>query len=441
MRFYNRNNELLELQKLWKQSEREGKLAVVTGRRRVGKTLLVTEFTKDLPHFYFFIEKKPESLLCADFLAAIKDQIPFPVVGEVKSFKDLFLILLEYAKTKRIVVIIDEFQEFYQINQAVYSELQNLWDQYRRQVKMFLLTVGSIYSLMHKIFEDQKEPLFGRADRIIKLHAFSILTLANLLKEHDISGVEKLFDFYVLTGAVPKYLDMLITNQVGSKNEILNFMLQEFSPFLDEGKNVLIEEFGKEYGIYFAILELISRGKTSRPEIESLLEKNVGGYLEKLEKTYHIIDRVLPLGAKPGSRLIKYAMKDPFLNFWFRFFYRNRSAIELKNFDYIRRMIDRDYSHYCGRFLERFFIELINHQKKYNQIGTYWETKNLNEIDLVAVNNLDKELLIADIKLNPKKLNIAELRFKAQNLLKEYPDYHVEWVGLSLQDAIRYLSL
>jgi hypothetical protein len=440
MRFYNREGELSELRKLWEQADGSGRLAVITGRRRLGKTLLATEFAKEHPFFYFFVEKKPEILLCEEYLSMLRKKIPFPIVGEIKCFKDLFIILLEFAKKNKIIVIIDEFQEFYNINPAVYSEIQNLWDAYKRESKMLLIAVGSVYSLMHKIFEDKKESLFGRADRTLKLASFSIRTLVTLLKDHKISDIKDVFDFYVFTGSVPKYLDILMTNKIKSRDHILAFMISEFSPFLEEGKNSLIEEFGKEYGTYFAILELLSMGKTSRPEIESILGRDVGGYIEKLEDTYNLIYRIVPLDEKPASRLLKFAIKDPFLNFWFRFIYRNWNAIELKNFDYVRRIIERDYSTYCGRFLERFFQELLAQEKKYNRIGTYWEAKNLNEIDIVAVNDLDKELLIAEVKVNPKKLNLHELEMKAQNLLTHYRDYRVQWAGFSLSDAVKYLK-
>lgn len=439
MRFYNRKTELTELQKLWEQADGGGKLAVLTGRRRLGKTLLAIEFAKNLPFFYLFVGKKPEVLLCEDSVTALREKLPFPVVGEIKRFKDLFLLLLEYAKKTKIILIIDEFQEFTNINPSIYSEIQNLWDAYKQESKMLFIAVGSVYSLMHKIFEDKKEPLFGRADRVMKLNAFSIPTLVEVLQDHHISNLQEVFDFYVLTGSVPKYLDLLITNKVQSKNDILSFMLSEFSPFLEEGKNFLIEEFGKEYGTYFAILELLAMGKTSRPEIESILGRDVGGFIERLEESYGLIYRVIPVNEKFSSRMVKFAIKDPFLNFWFRFIYRYRSAVELKNFAYIRRIIDRDYTAYCGRFLERFFLELLALQKKYNRLGTYWESKNLNEIDIVAVNDLDQELFIAEVKINPKKLNLHALQSKAQNLIKDYPNYRIEWAGLSLKDASKYL--
>lgn len=96
-----------------------------------------------------------------------------PVIGEITHFRDVFKLLMELANTQHFVLIIDEFQEFYRVNPAVYSEIQNLWDQYKRQSTVHVMFIGSIYSLMIKIFQNKKEPLFGRADRILYLKPVS----------------------------------------------------------------------------------------------------------------------------------------------------------------------------------------------------------------------------------------------------------------------------
>jgi AAA+ ATPase superfamily predicted ATPase len=151
----------------------------------------------------------------------------------------------------------------------------------------------------------------------------------------------------------------LLTENVFNENEILDFVLSENSPFLYEGKNVLIEKFGKEYGIYFSILELIASGKTSRTEIESILQKEVGVYLERLEKFYGVLEKFRPIDAKPQARMVKYRIKDIFLRFWFRFLYRNWSAIETSNFLYIRQVMEESLSTYKGGILEEFFRNLF----------------------------------------------------------------------------------
>ncbi|WOE71056.1 hypothetical protein RZR97_05625 [Hydrogenimonas thermophila] len=91
---------------------------------------------------------------------------------------------------------------------------------------------------------------------------------------------------------------------------------------MQEGKNRLIEKFGKEYGTYFSILSLIASSKTSRSKIESILERNISGHLARLENDYHIIKSIKPIGSKKNSKTQKYEISDNFLAFWFRFIYK-----------------------------------------------------------------------------------------------------------------------
>jgi len=439
MKFYNRERELAELQKLYKQTATQARMTVITGRRRVGKTSLALEFVKDHKHLYLFVAKKPETLLCMEFLETIRENFDVPVVGAIKTFREIFLLLIELSRKERFTVILDEFQEFYNINPSVYSEIQHLWDVNRTRCRMNLICIGSVYSLMHKIFEEKKEPLFGRADRNLFLKPFPFKIIREVLADHGLKGSKTLFDVYVLTGGLPKYLELLTTNAALTFDKMMDFVLQADSPFINEGKSLLIEEFGKEYGTYFSILELISTGKTARTEIESLLEVDIGGYLERLENDFGLITKHKPINAKPNSRTQKYKIRDNFLNFWFRFIYRNRSAIETGNFQYVRDIINRDYDTYCGVLLERCFHEILGATGKFNQVGTYWERGNVNEIDLVAINDMNKSIVFADIKLNKTKLNIGLLKNKAKGLLESYPGYETQWLGLSVENIADYV--
>ncbi len=440
MKFYDRKQELKILEQLRLQTGTAARMTVLTGRRRVGKTKLALEFAKSHKHLYLFIAKKSEQLLCEDFLADIKGLFSLPVIGEIRTFKDIFALLLEISKKEKFTLIIDEFQEFYTINQSVYSEIQHLWDKNKDSSKLNLICIGSVFSLIKKIFENSKEPLFGRADRIINLKPFSVQTINQILADHGSENPRNLFDWYVLTGGMPKYIDILTSNGTISTEDIIDFMVSEYSPFLLEGKSLLIEEFGKEYGMYFSILELISRGKTGRGEIESIMERKVGGYLGRLENDYSLIGRQRPINAKPGSRLLKYTLQDNFLRFWFRFIHRNWSAVEAGNFEYLRQAIRRDYSTYCGRLLEQFFHVLFAATGRFNRIGSYWEKKNLNEIDLVAINDLEKIILLAEVKLNKDRINLQLLRKKSEKLLAEYPGYTPEWLALGVEDIPAWLS-
>jgi AAA+ ATPase superfamily predicted ATPase len=439
MKFYNRKSELSELGKLYEQANEAARMTVVTGRRRVGKTMLALEFARGHRSLYLFVSKKSEALLCAEYLEEIRKLFEIPVYGEIRNFRDVFAFLLDLAKKERFTLIIDEFQEFYAINPAIYSEIQHLWDLNKSVCRMNLVCIGSVYSLMHRIFEEAKEPLFGRADRILLLKPFSIRNIREVLHDYRRDDLKTLFDCYALTGGLPKYLEILASNKSLSYDKMLNFMLNEHSPFINEGKNLLIEEFGKEYGTYFSILELIASGKTARTEIESILEIHVGAYLARLENDYGLITRRKPINARLNARLLKYNINDNFLDFWFRFIFRNRSAVETGNYSYIREIIDRDYTTWAGLKLERFFHELFAESGNYNIIGSYWEKGNQNEIDLVAVNDLNKKLTVAEIKMNKARINLDSLKKKAGKLLESYQGYEVTWLGLGLDDAARYL--
>jgi AAA+ ATPase superfamily predicted ATPase len=439
MKFYDRERELAELGKMEKQTSDSSRMTVLTGRRRVGKTSLALEFAQSRRHLYLFVSKKSEPLLCAEYLEDIQRQFALPVVGEIKTFRDIFRLLLEISKKEPFTLIMDEFQEFLQVNPAVCSEIQHLWDINKSTCRLNLICIGSVYSLMHRIFEEQKEPLFGRADRILALKPFPLRTIHEVLDDHGVSGMKALFDCYVLTGGMPKYLDLLVANSALTFERMMDFVLQPDSPLLTEGRNLLIEEFGKDYGTYFSILELISLGKTARMEIQSILEADIGGYLERLENTFGIISKHKPIDAKPNSRLQKYRITDNFLNFWFRFIYRSRSAIETGNFAYVREVIHRDYSVHCGLFLEKCFHELLAEAGNYNRIGSYWERGNQNEIDLVALNDMKKTITMADIKLNKSRLSVAGLKRRAHGLVASYPSHQPEWLGLSVENIADYL--
>lgn len=434
MKFYNREQELQNLQTIKEASYRSSKMTIVVGRRRIGKTTLIKKAYEQ--RVYLFVSKKNEALLCEEFILIIQETLNVKIFGQIQTFKELFEYLMELAKTHSFTLVIDEFQEFLQVNNTVYSDMQNIWDSYKDTTKMNLVLSGSIYSLMKKIFEDRKEPLFGRANNKINLKSFSVITLKEILEEHSpIYSADDLLSFYMLTGGVAKYVEIFVDNQAFTLEKQLALIFTNYSLFLEEGKNLLIEEFGKEYSTYFSILSLIASSKTSRFEIESILEKNIGGHLDRLENEYTIIKKVKPIFAKEGSRTVKYEIIDNFFNFWFRFIYKYRSTLEIENYEYVKNIVLRDYATYSGKFLEKYFVEQLKLSYAYSDIGSYWERGNQNEIDIVAVNEEQKTILIAEVKRNPKKIDFKVLEEKALKLKAKYKVYEFEFRGFSLEDV------
>lgn len=277
--------------------------------------------------------------------------------------------------------------------------------------------------------------MFGRATQRIELKAFNIATLKEILSDFSPNYTnDDLLAFYLFTGGVAKYVELLVQAKAFTLKAMCNEIFAENSLFINEGKNVLIEEFGKDHGNYFSILSLIASGKTSRVEIESILQIQTGGFLDRLEKDYNLIKKVRPVLAKPASRNLKYEIEDNFLKFWFRFIYKYHSAVEAGNLTYLKKILLRDYPAYSGKLLEKYFIEKLMLEKKYNTIGTYWERGNQNEIDVVAVDDLDKTVLFAEVKRNANNISLKKLKEKSSKLLYQYKDYQVNYRGFSIDD-------
>ncbi len=287
---------------------------------------------------------------------------------------------------------------------------------------------------MKKIFENEKEPLFGRVDFKIDLQPFDIMTLRQILRDYDAYTPQNLLDFYTITGGVAKYVELMALYEAFTFTQMVEEIVSPLSLFLDEGKNRLIEEFGKEYATYFSILSLIASSRTSRSEIESVLQKNVSGHLERLEKDYSIIKAIKPIDAKPNAKLQKYEIVDNFLSFWFRFIYKYQSYIEAENYEALKRVIHRHYPAYRGRFLEKLFIDLLKRKGTFTKIGRYWERGNKNEIDIVAIDEERKKILIAEVKTKKKRVNKSELIAKSTKLLSRYKGYQVDFEIFGIGD-------
>jgi AAA+ ATPase superfamily predicted ATPase len=222
-----------------------------------------------------------------------------------------------------------------------------------------------------------------------------------------------------------------------SVDEMIGFMVRENSSFTDEGKNLLVEEFGKNYATYFSILSAISGGINTQPEIEvSLGGKSIGGHLKRLIEDYDLIVRMRPMWAKEGTQSVRYEIKDNFLRFWFNYFDRRRSLIEIKNFAALQTLIQADYPTYSGRMLERYFKQQFAESHEYRDIGTWWESKGAqNEIDIVALRLEKNQAVACEVKRQKKNFKPELLATKVEHIKhKILPKYAVEMRCLSLED-------
>ena len=438
MRFYNREEELEILAKNREQSANQSVMTTLIGRRRTGKTSLLLKSVEGTRHLYLYVSKDNEQMLCKKFQEQATATLGIQIFGQTSSFGELFEQLMRYGIDNNYTLIIDEFQNFLSINKSIPSSIQDVWDRYKDRARVNLILCGSIYSMMKRIFENGDEPLYGRRDSNMRLLPFSISTLKQILADHNPNYVaEDLLCLYMLTGGVAKYVALLMDAKATTKDKMLRCALAPDSPFLSEGTELLVSEFGRDYGTYFSILQLIAGGMTTQSEIDSIIGKNTGAYLNNLHVDYTFISKNTPILSKPGARNIKWQIDDPFLRFWFRFVYPYQGLIESNRTELLVQYVSDNYAQFTGKTLERLFHERMWQSGQYTRIGNWWDKKGEQEIDMVALNEFDKTCVIAEIKRNPKKLSLSNLETKAATLSSEIKEYSIKYQLLSLEDILK----
>jgi len=438
MKFYDRTEEIATLHKIRDNANDNAQFTVITGRRRIGKTSLVLKAYEDTPMLYFFVGRKAESLLCEEFRHEVEDKLAVKMGGTPANFAELFDYTINLSKEKSFTLFIDEFQNFARINPAIFSDIQKIWDLNHTSSKINLVVCGSVYSMMVKIFRDSKEPLYNRQNRFMHIRAFKPSVLKEIMEDNAPGySKEDLLALYSFTGGVAKYVQLLVEDKAFTLDAMIDSIVSSDSVFINEGRAILVEEFGKDYDTYFSILSAIASGHSRRGEIESLIGKEISGYLSRLEDDYGIIRKEIPMGAKPLSKNAVYVIQDNFFTFWFRFIFKYGHIIEIGAYNQLRTLIRRDYPTFSGRMLERYFHAQAAESGQYTFIGRWWDRKGENEIDLIAGNELDKTAEIVEVKRRRKNIDMEVLEAKAKiavNQVDMLREYNIGLCGVDLED-------
>ena len=436
MKFYNREEEISILQDNENLSEKNAMFTVLSGRRRVGKTSLVTKAFEGKPFAYLFVSKDSEAILCGKFQQALEEQLGIQVYGQLAHFRDLFEVIMRESQKRHFTVVFDEFQNLYKVNSAIFSEIQDIWDRLHRESHINLITMGSIRSLMKRIFEDENEPLYGRPTSKFTLRPFTIQVLKQIFRDHAPNyRNEDLLCLYMITGGVAKYVELLMDAGCYTKEKMLNYVCRRDSYFLTEGRDLMNQEFSDESATYFSILQLIANGLNRRSDIDGATQKDMGTFIQNLEKNYGLVSRLKPILSKPNSKTSTYEISDPFLRFWFRFVCPYQSLVERGQLSLLKQNMVRGYEQFTGHTLEQYFQALVMENGQYTMVGNWWDRKGENEIDLIALNEFDHTGIVAEVKRNPNKISISDLQRKMENLpVSEFGRYKLELRALSMDD-------
>jgi AAA+ ATPase superfamily predicted ATPase len=433
MRFYDREMEMEVLRRNRELSKKGGVFTVLTGRRRVGKTKLIKESEEGNRFLYFFVERSSETVLCEQLSADARTCLGIKLFNSGR-FCDLFEQLMKYGIENNFTFMLDEFQELDVINKSIMSSIQNLWDSYKSVSKVNLIVCGSVHSMMVRIFGRYSEPLFGRATSKMNIRCFRPGVVKEILKDHNPDYVpDDLLFLHMVAGGTPKYIEVLMDEGATSLEKMLDHICSHNSIFLTEGKDLLILEFGKEYGTYYSILKMIAMGKNTFKEIEDSVGRGPGTYLANLENDYILIRRDRPIFSKENSKDTRWYISDNYLRFYFRFISGNRLLVEMEQYDVLKEIIRGGYLQYSGSVLENYFKEKMIEEERITNIGSHWDRKGQNEIDIIAVNDMSKKAIVAEVKRDPKKASVSELKRRSE-LVPELKGYDVEYRVLSLDD-------
>ena len=440
MRFFDRETEFEKLREIEDLSHEVAQFTIITGRRRIGKTEMVKKFYEDRTILCFFVARKAEADLCDIFIDEIRTKLNVPVMdSKGMSFAAIFKFIMELSLSQHITLFIDEFQDFYRVNPAIYSDMQNIWDNYKNKAHINLIVAGSVNTLMNKIFKNKKEPLFGRQTGTMHVRPFRPSVMKEIMSEYC-PGYKKadLLALYTLTGGVAKYVELFIDRKKFTEKKMLDMYFERDSYFLPEGKNMLVDEFGKDYGIYFSILTLIAQGRNTRSELENALNiKELSGYLKNLTEEYGLISKMQPIYEKSTNKNVHYTIDDQFLKFWFRFVYKYTHVIEAGGNERLKTIAERDFTTVSGKSLESYFHEVLKETGCYTRLGYWHDRRGENEIDIVAEDEVDNKIEFIEVKRQSKNFDEEVLKTKSESFMKAvgaFNGYEINYRGLSIED-------
>lgn len=435
-KFYDRNLEVQSLLNIYEKSKSQSRFTYIIGERRVGKTLLVKKvflnkaFLLENKTLYFFVERKPPEKLLEEFTPIIQSVIGQRV--EFLSISSMLEFLFQYSLENNITVIFDEFQNFSYIDQSIFSTIQKYWDNYKFTAKINLIVVGSIYSMMEKIFSSVREPLYGRATGKFHIKPFKLGVLKEILEDGTAGDFTNLLNLYTMFGGYAKYYEIVINEGLLASKPIETFsrlFLDKDSILKHEGRDLLIEEFGSRYGRYFSILDAVSSDKHLSNKMISkstgINPNHVSTYLKRLQKKYNMIIKDTPL-VNSSNKSGKYRIKNRFLIFWFKYIYQNISFIESEQNDIMLEIFHDSFQLLKGYALEDLVHEIVS--SDYNKFpyidwGKYWDKEI--EIDILGVNKKTKEIFLGEckLKIHDNYEVVAKMVQRKEKMSKLMPNY------------------
>ncbi|HWQ73717.1 MAG TPA: ATP-binding protein [Syntrophomonas sp.] len=434
--FVSRTEELTALHKLYDKDKFQ--MIVMYGRRRVGKTTLITEFLKDKPAIFFSAQEANEHLNLQLFSEKVYGFFGLPkTTGVFSNWNDAFLFIADRAKTQKFILAIDEFPYIAASNKSVKSILQNVIDHELLNSKLYLILCGSQISFMENDVLGYKSPLFGRRTAQFQIKGFDYYDAAKMLG--NASNEDKI-KYYACIGGTPHYLAQ-IDSSLSFEENITDLLFNPQGYLYNEPAMLLQQEL-REPAMYNSIISAIATGASRLNDISTKIGEDTSKTIKyvKTLMDLKILHRECPFGDNPErSRKNVYLISDNCYQFWYKYVFLNKASIETgTGKEFAENMVFPELSSFIGKpAFEEVCKQYIIRQNKQKRLpflatnfGIWWgndkfEKKNA-DFDVVADNKAFKKILLCECKWRNEAHDVSEIRklMSKTYLMPGYDEYN-----------------
>lgn len=429
MLFLNRELETARLEKL--TAKKISALAVIWGRRRIGKTRLLLEWLQRHQGIYWVADESVPALQRRYLALALDQKLPGFSAVEYPDWGTLFLRLAKEASMANWQgpLVIDEFPYLVEPAPELPSIIQRFVDHEGKDANFILTLCGSSQRMMQGLILDSNEPLYGRAQEIIKLQPLHLYYLQEIIGFRD---AKELIKTYGIWGGIPRYWELAASFGDDTLGAIEHLVLDPQGVLYDEPQRLLIEETPPVTGLR-PVLDAIGFGSHRLSEIAARLNQPATSLARPLErlKSLDFIEREIPFGvSEKETKRALYKIKDPFLRFWFECVAPKRSALtqveKTLRIAWLREILPtiwaRNWEEVCRASIPSLSKKLNNDIFKPAQ--RFWHG-NRPEWDIVSESFDSKTLLLGEAKWSEKKPSIEFVQRILVELLQKGTPYPV----------------
>ncbi|MDR2570758.1 MAG: ATP-binding protein [Oscillospiraceae bacterium] len=411
--FIGRSEELKSLTEYYQSGRYE--CAVIYGRRRVGKTELISEFVKGKKNIFFTAVEGTYRKNLDILSKAIFNGLESRTRVKSPTFSD-FSDCLEHIYhncQEKLVVIFDEYPYFAQSEKSISSVLQQYIDHKFQKLDIMFILCGSSMSFMEGQVMGNKSPLYGRRTCQYKLLPFDFKTSMEFNSGYNLQEQAIL---YAVTGGIPKYL-LQINNQMNIEENIVKNFFSPNSLLFEEPGNLLKQEL-REPAVYNSIITAIATGSSKMNEIATkahITTSACSNYITSLI-SLGIIKKELPILAKANARNTIYRLSDGMFRFWYKFVYENMSEISMHQGEALYAEIHSQISDFMGEVFEDICKQWLWKENisgrlpfRFKDCGRWWGTNPLHraeqEIDLLAYSKDKSAAIFCECKWTNEKIS------------------------------------